>query len=73
MICVCLAVDNDHDCRKVYSESFGAWAVGPFDFVCDQDPLPSKIFVESDVQHHGWLHLLGAESIEWGLISRCAL
>ena len=64
-----LAVDHDHECRRAYSECFDAVAIGPDSFSCPQEPIPSRLFVESDIQHHGWLHLTGIEQIHWGLMS----
>ena len=64
-----IAVDNDHACRNAYVECFDAHAVGPHDFACSSQLLPECIFVEADVQHHGWLHLSGCEEIHWGLMS----
>ena len=64
-----LAVDHDHECRKAYSECFDAVAIGPENFACPQEPIPDRLFVESDIQHHGWLHLTGTEVVHWGLMS----
>ena len=65
-----LAVDIDPECQSNYVHSYGVNDVfGPGSFECTLDELPSKSFVQADVRHHGWLHLLGHQILDGALAS----
>ena len=64
------AVDIDHDSRLNYVESYDVQAsVGPESFSYPGEVLPDSMFIEADIRHHGWLHLLGHCVLDTALLS----
>ena len=59
------AVDIDPECQSNYVHTYGVSHVfGPGSFECTDDELPSRSFIQADVRHHGWLHLLGCLELD---------
>lgn len=65
-----MAVDFDPECREAYMKSHGFQACCmPDAYVWDDDELPEHLFVQGDVKHGSWYHLLGTYAVDMLLMS----